>query len=122
MKSALIVKAFYNYYLNQDLKKNCKKRYKPIHYIIKNNMDIITELSPWCSEHLTLDELYIRRDFLQHNLYIHFKDAENLDNVIQSNDPYKFRGLRDYYQKRLNETEAFIDMYVSDMENNCKVT
>jgi hypothetical protein len=122
MKSALIVKTFYNYYLNQDLKKNCKKRYKPIHYIIKNNMDIITELSPWCSEHLTLDELYIRRNFLKHNLYIHFKDAENMDNIIQSKDPYKFRGLQNYYQKRLDETEAFIDVYVSDLENNCKVT
>lgn len=66
------------------------------------------EPSPWCTEEMSLKELIDRREFLICTYNKYYKHAEYLDNQVQSVDPFKFRGLKDYYLKRIEDTNNHI--------------
>ena len=65
------------------------------------------EPTPYCSHEMTMEELLHRRSFLKKSIQTYYSNIENMNHVCPV-DPLKFKKLKAYEEKRLQETEEFI--------------
>jgi hypothetical protein len=70
--------------------------------------DVHLEQPAFCSPDITKQELQVRINHYKMVLETYYKRAKEKDEEIQSCDPYKFRSLKAYTERRLKESEMLM--------------
>lgn len=65
------------------------------------------EPTPYCSDEMTMEELLHRRSFLQKSIQRYYSNIQYMNEICPV-DPFKFKKLKAYEEKRLQETEEVI--------------
>ena len=79
------------------------------------------EPSPFCTNEMTLETLMTRRKFLERSLRTYHANAEEMDKLQACPiDPTKFRKLKAYHERRLHQTNQFIEEYERENRKRSK--
>lgn len=70
--------------------------------------DVHLEQPAFCSPYIKKQELQVRINHYKMVLETYYKRAKEKDEEIQSCDPYKFRSLKAYTERRLKESEMLM--------------
>ena len=76
-------------------------------------LEIHLEQPAFCSPYMTKQELQVRINHYKMVLETYYKRAKEMDEEIQSCDPYKFRNLKAYTERRLKESEVLMKQLYS---------
>lgn len=81
--------------------------------MLRYPQEIHLEQPAFCSPYITKQELQVRINHYKMVLETYYKRAKEKDEEIQSCDPYKFRNLNAYTERRLKESELLMKQLYS---------